>query len=210
MRYRLVSVPAVLGIVCGLAVARGVGIVCGGSAPKPLPPLSQVEEVTLRHFALLLDYRPGDVIAQSEVEPLFAQLRLHGWTVMDGKAILQQVPADSDFVIRELHSPRGREFMHRISGYPNAYDRLDRLSRLPRGRQTVRDLIRTKGGHEMIEYMTTAPGGTGLGKMLSKAPKGADFNKPTGRIYTVEMLLNRMKESYRAAEKAAGREKAVP
>ena len=37
--------------------------------------------------------------------------------------------------------------------------------------------------------------------MLSNAPLGADFNKPTGRIYTVPALLVHLQEQYRAAEK---------
>ncbi len=53
----------------------------------------------------------------------------------------------------------------------------------------------------MIQYMTTAQGGKEMGKMLSQAPQGADFNKPTGRIYTVPMLLKHLQEEYRAAEK---------
>jgi hypothetical protein len=89
--------------------------------------------------------------------------------------------------------------------YPNGYDRIDRLSRLPLGQQTVRDLIRGPGGEKMVAYMTTASGGKELGKMLSNDPQGKQFNAPTGRIYTVAMLLDRMKQSQAAALKAAGK-----
>jgi hypothetical protein len=196
-------------IVLGPAVAWGAGVARGGAEPKSFPPLSQVREIVLRHFAMLPDYQPGDIIARSEVAPLFAQLELLGWTVSDRRVILKKVPAGNDYLIQKLRTRRGRKFMRRIADYPSAYDRLDRLSWLPRGRQTVHDLIHGTGGHEMIKYLTTASGGTELGKMLSKTPKGTDFNKPTGRIYTAKMLLARLEKSYAAAEKAASQKKAA-
>jgi len=42
-----------------------------------------------------------------------------------------------------------------------------------------------------------------LGKQLSNAPNGRNFNAPTGRIYTVAMLLARLQQSHAAAMKAA-------
>lgn len=159
---------------------------------------------------MLPDYRPGDIIAQSEVEPLFAQLKRMGWAVPERKRLLHKVPGDRDFLIRKLRTPRGRKFMRRIADYPGAYDRLDRLSWLPQGKQTVHDLIHKTGGHEMIEYLTTSAGGAALGKMLSRAPKGAHFNEPSGRIYTVEELLARLKRRYAAAAKAPAQKQSSP
>jgi hypothetical protein len=93
--------------------------------------------------------------------------------------------------------------MRRIAKYPEAFDRLDRLSRLPHGKQTIRDLIKGPGGDKMIQYLTTTPGGKETGKMLSEAPKGAKFNASTGRIYTVDLLLQHVKKSLAATQKAA-------
>lgn len=190
----------------GLAVASLDEAAWGGEKPQSLPAFTEVEKIVLRHFALLPDYRSGDIIARSEVEPLFTQLEHVGWKVADREDILRRVPADNDYLVQKLRSSRGREFMRRIANYPGAYDRLDRLSWLPHGRQTAHDLIHKKGGEEMIKYLTTASGGSEMGKMLSSASKGADFNKPTGRIYTPKLLLARLKTSYAAAQKAASRE----
>jgi hypothetical protein len=203
MYRRMVRFLAVVVLVWGWAVALGAEVPQGGDEPRPFPSYAEVREVVLRHFALLPDYAPGDMIARSEVEPLFAQLQRMGWKVADRKDILRKVPADQDYLLQKLRTPRGRKFMRRIAGYPDAYDRLDRLSWLPHGRQTVHDLIDGAGGDEMIKYLTTTLGGSELGKMLSKTPKGADFNKPTGRIYTAEMLLGQLEKSH-AAEKSAG------
>ncbi len=209
MESRTVRRFALMLIVLGPVVLWWTGAARGADRAKPLPTWAEVEEVVLRHFGLLPDYRPGDILARSEVRPLFSHLERMGWEVSDRPEILRQVPADDHYLIRKLRTKRGRKFMRRIAEYPRAYDRLDRLSRLPYGKQTVHDLIYKKGGEELIEYLTTASGGKELGKMLSKAPKGTDFNKPTGLIYTAQMLLERLKTSYAAAKEAAQGKKAA-
>ena len=37
--------------------------------------------------------------------------------------------------------------------------------------------------------------------MLSRDPGGANFNQPTGRIYTEKMLVQELKRAYAAAQK---------
>jgi hypothetical protein len=204
MYCRIPRFPAVVLIAWGLTAAWWVDVASAADKPKPLPSFEQIQELVLRHFALLPDYRPGNILAQSDVEPLFPQLQRLGWTLPNRKDVLRKIPADDSFLIRQLRTPRGLDFMRQIGSCPGAYDRLDRLSRLPQGRQTVHDLIYTlPRGYEMIQYMTTTLGGNELGKMLSKAPNGTDFNKPTGLIYTAEMLLDRLEADYAEAAKAA-------
>jgi hypothetical protein len=202
----MIRFSAAAALAWGSAAACWAEVARSADKPQSLPAFREVEEIVLRRFALLPDYRPGDIIARSEVEPLFAQLEGVGWKVADRQDILRRVPADNDYLVQKLRTSRGRQFMRRIANYPNAYDRLDRLSWLPHGRQTVHDLIYKTGGEEMIKYLTTASGGSELGKMLSNSPKGADFNKPTGRSYTAKLLLARLKTSYAAAQEAASRE----
>lgn len=202
MRYRTVGFPALVGALWALAVTGWTGVAQAATEDKPLPSLTEVQQLVVRHFAAMPDYRPGDIIARSQVEALFPQLERLGWKVSGRKGVLGKIPADGDYLIRKLQTPQGRKFMRHIAGYPNAYDRLDRLSWLPQGKQTVHDLIHKTGGDEMIEYLTTTSGGAELGKMLSKSPKGADFNRPTGKIYTAEMLLAHLKKAYAEAAKA--------
>lgn len=165
---------------------------------EPLPSFSLVAKTVRRQFVALPDYAPGDIISVSEVEPVFDHLRRMDWQVVDQRSILSQVPGDRDFLVRQLRTEEGREFMQQIKTLPSAYDRLDRLTTLPHGRQTVVDLIRATDGHKMVEYMTTTQGGRNLGRQLGHSPRGKDFNKPTGRIYTVDMLIARLKSSYDA------------
>jgi hypothetical protein len=175
----------------------------GGS--KPVPPFASVQQAVWRYFQARPDFQPADLITREDVAPLLIELRRKGLPLADAEQILEKVPAAGEFLVDQLSTPNGRKFMRRIAVYPNGYDRIDRLSRLPLGQQTVRDLIRGPGGEKMIAYMTTASGGKELGKMLSNNPEGKHFNAPTGRIYTVAMLLDRLKQSQAAALKAPGK-----
>jgi len=168
----------------------------GGQSKKPMPSFDKVTKTVLKNFKKQNAGDPEAIISQSQVRPIFGQLKRLGWIVAEEKQILEAVPSDSDFVVRQLRTPAGEKFMRQAGSFPEAYDRLDRLSRLPHGQQTVRDLIRGPDGYKMIQYMTTSRGGVELGKMLSKDPGGKGFNQPTGRIYTVKMLLARLKTEY--------------
>ena len=176
---------------------------------KAIPPFEDVKRAVTRYFQNRTDSQPSDLITREDdlitredVEPLLAQLQAMGLPLADRADILRRIPAKGEFLVEQLSTPKGRQFMRGIAQYPDGYDRLDRLSRLPRGEQTVRDLIKGPGGPSLIKYMTTSKGGRELGKMLSQGPHGANFNAPTGRIYTAAMLLDRLKQSHAAAIKA--------
>ena len=165
------------------------------AAEKPLPDLAKIRAATERHFKRE-GVEPGDILARSEVEPLFAILKRIGWNVPGYKSILKAVHKDSDFLVRTLRTEDGREFAHEIAGYSRGFDMLDRLSEMPHGRATIEALIRGPDGQKMVEYLSTTPGGDELGKMLSHTPTGKDFNDPTRRIYTVDQLLRVLEFKY--------------
>ena len=187
-------------VALGLAVAFGAGLGHGATQPKPLPPFGKVQEAVGGMLAEQPGYQPGDILSRSQVESLLGQLAKLGFAVPDREEVLSRVPDDGDPLVAMLRTPGAAKFMRRIAAQPHGYDRLDRLLRLPAGEQIVRDLIRGPGGDELIKYLATTPGGTALGKQLSNTPQGADFNQPTGRIYTAEALLGRLKKSYAAAQ----------
>lgn len=162
---------------------------------KTIPPMSEITATVANYFDEQTNYKPGDLINREQVEPLLDNLQEFGLPLPDKKEILADVMAKADYLVRQLSTPAGIKFMRQIARFPNAFDRVDRLSHLPRGQQTVEDLIRGPDGYKMIEYMTTAAGGKELGRMLSNSPNGRNFNKPTGRIYTVDILLERLEQS---------------
>ncbi len=151
------------------------------------------------HFEKMRGFQANGIIVESEVAPLFGKLKKTGWNIRkdDRENILKRVLSDNSFLAKELRTPAGRKFAAEIYKYPDGFDRLDRMSRMPQGKDTVKRLIIGPGGYKMIQYMTTAPGGKNLGKQLSNTPKGGKFNSPTGRIYTVKMLLDDLKKLYK-------------
>jgi hypothetical protein len=171
-------------------------------ASASIPSFDQISETVNQYYEKIPGNRPGDLITQKEVEPLLKQLEKQGLP-LDAKKILAKTPANNEFLVRILSTPDGRCFMRSIATYPNGYDCVDRLTRLPHGRETIRTLVSGPQGERMIEYMTMTQGGQAMGKMLSKAPNGANFNAPTGRLYTVSLLLEELQKYREAALKAA-------
>lgn len=185
-------------LMLGMAIAKAAD-----DQPKPIPPFSELKQAVLSYFQSQPDYEPGDLITREEVEPLLKQIEKLGLPLPDAKQILEKVLAEDSFLAEQFSTPEGQKFMRQIKDYPLGYDRVDRLSRLQRGQSIVRELIRGPDGAKMIQYMTTAPGGKNMGGMLTNAPEGEDFNAPTGRIYTADMLLACLEKIHAAAEKAA-------
>lgn len=161
------------------------------------PSFEAVKRTVEATFQTFPDYKPGRLIVQSEVKKAFGEVKKRGWNIPDQKKLMERVVPDGAWLATTLYSRRGRRFMDQISGLPEGYDRVDRLSRIPRGKQTIRDLLKNPGGYTLIKYMTTTPYGRNMGRMLSRDPGGAGFNRPTGRIYTVEQLLDELKRLYK-------------
>ena len=205
MNIRLTYMRGVLVFVVALADVGLIEDVLAQDKTPSLPKFDKIEAAVWRYFQSQPNFQATALITKEQVEPLLSGLARIGFNLPDPKSILDKIPAGNEFLVAELYTPAGRKFMERIAKYPEAYDRLDRLSRLPHGRQNLHDLIQGFGGETLIQYLTTASGGKEMGKMISNAPRGADFNKPTGRIYTVQMLLTQLEEQYRAAEKKSAK-----
>ena len=204
MVWRVVRLRVLAVTLCGLLVAFGGKVAWAAAEAKPFPPFPEVKQAIEQYFAAISDYQPGDIITRSQVQPLFAQLQRLGWTVSDRNEILGQVPGDSDFLVRQLRTRRGRTFMRQIGSNPDTYDRLERISRLPRGRLTVSELIQRPGkGSDVINYLADNPKGIQASKQMSRKVTGTKFDKPTGRIYTVKMLLDRLEASHEVDQENA-------
>jgi hypothetical protein len=201
-RTMFATLIALTFLCCALNASDQIPADAAASRDRPLPKFADAEAMIVRYFEALPGYQPGGILARGEVEPIYQHLARMGWQVGDWKSIADRVPADGSFLVRQLRTRDGRKFMAQISKYALGYDRLDRLSKLPRGPELIRQFIRGPEGYKMIQYMTETPGGKNLGTMLSQAPDGKDFNKPTGQIYTLDALLDVLKEQYDEAERA--------
>jgi hypothetical protein len=167
-----------------------------------LPQFETAAKLVGMYFERQPGYQKGDIITREQASEVFRYLKKLNWDVRDQRQILEQVYSEKDFLPKTLRAKSGAGFMRQVAKLPQGYDRVDRLSQLPRGKQTVVDLTKEKDGYKMIEYMADSKGGKNMGKMLSNVPRGADFNQPTGKIYTADHLIKRLQESY---DKAAGK-----
>jgi hypothetical protein len=170
-----------------------------------IPSLDQIDSMTEDYFARQPKYHPGEIISQSQVRGLFEEFWRYGWKVPRQDELLRRVPDDSELLVRELRTKDGRKLSQQIAHYPLGFDQLDRLSRMPTGKSILQRTVRGPDGYKLLQYLGEAPGGNVMGQMLSGTPTGRDFNKPTGRIYTVSALIEqlraRQEESFQAIRK---------
>ncbi|MCA9099573.1 MAG: hypothetical protein KDA63_00380 [Planctomycetales bacterium] len=170
-----------------------------GPAKRPLPSFAEVEQIVAAHFSKA-ELEGDTVISKGQVKPMFYALAKAGWRVEDAEEIYKLVPDDDSFLVQQMRSTDGVSFARDVAQFPGAWDTIDRLAAMPFGHNTIRALVRGPDGYKMIEYITTTPGGANMAAMLSQAPTGRDFMAPTGKIYTVSMLMERLKQSYAAAK----------
>ncbi len=199
MRRKTAFFAAVAWLVAGLASTPADE----PAAKKSYPPFSELRKAVLGHFEAKDDFQTNDLITRENVAPLLAKLKKQGFPIADEEAILKRLPAQGDWIVAQWKTPDGRAFLRRTSSSPLAYDRFDRLGATPQGRKAVANLRHGYSGTKVVEYMTTKGLAKELGKQLSNTATGDEFNTPTGRIYTVPMLLDRLQQSYDAALKPA-------
>lgn len=181
--------PVVQPLVCGfvvMAIATSSWTGSCQAAPQSAAiNFSAITQAIEFWFASQSGYQAGDLITQDQVETVLKKLENAGIHVPDAKSIAERCLANDSFLVRELTTPGGKQFMRKLAAKPGAFSHLDRLSTIPRGEKLVRDLIRDRDGDKLIEYLATTKGGHNMGSMMGGVPGGSDLNKPTSRIYTV-------------------------
>ena len=192
--YIFVRRLGIVGLLVGSFAAAGAYEARG--AKRSRPEFTAVRAAVAKHFASLRGYQPNDLISQPDWDAVAKELDRLGWKPSDAAGIRDALLPEKSFLIQQSRSQEGRDFMRQIARLPQGYDRLDHLSRIPNGEPTITRLIAGPDGYKMLEYMTTAPGGRVLGNYLSVDENGANFNKPSGRIYTADALLQRLEQSY--------------
>ena len=191
LRAGLLAVPA---ITWALASAEDAGFDAQGRSK--LPKFGDIDAAVEDHFEGL-DMDPRDLVTRSDVKPLFPKLKALGWQVPDADKIIELVPDDGEPWVLELTSTKaGQKFAREVGRLPAGFDKVDRMCRMPHGLTQLAGLINNPAGWKFFAYLSVSPGGHNLGEMVSRAPKGRNFNSRTGRIYTQEELLARLRETY--------------
>ena len=187
-----------------LAAAGSKPTLSATNKPKVMPTFEAVKGAVTGQLKKSRYYQPGDVLSRGDVDAIFNKLAGLGWKVEDRKAILDQLLPDDYYLIRALRSPDNGQFSRQVGQVPNGYgyDRLDRISRMADGQVLVSRIMQEPGGWNFIDIMTESKEASGMAQAFSMGPGGKDFTKPTGRIYTEQQLIARLKESYDKASKS--------
>lgn len=189
----------------GIGLVLGLVVVGTGSAHGATKGFAAVERVIASEVSGWAGHRTGDLISKKDVNAILSALARNGWKVAESEDILKQTLPDNHVVVQTLRTPAGRVFMRKVANYRLIYDRLDRVSQVYGGRRLVRDLVRLPDA-ERYAQMKPPRGVPDLRDLLPKTRSGRpeavkDYDKPTGRIYTVEQLTQRLRECYEKASK---------
>ena len=187
----LQRVAILLGVICTLLFPAVLS-----AAPPAKVSWQKIEATVTNYFAAMPGYQSGDIISRNQVEPLLKNLATLGWKVRDQQRLLAKVPADGSWLVTNLRTPKGVQFMRQIAAYPGGYDCVDRMTAIGDGRNTVSALIQGPGGQQLIQYLTTSRTGKNMAKELTLVPGGANFDKPTGMLYTASDLLGELARLY--------------
>ncbi|MGE3776168.1 MAG: hypothetical protein AB7F89_03205 [Pirellulaceae bacterium] len=182
-----------------LSLLAPAGLRAEPSQPS-LPTFDTIASHVQQYFARVRDHRDFDLISRSQVAELLGQLQKLGWQPPDGPQLLERVLADQHVLVRTLRSPAGRTFLAKVASRDLIYDRLDRVSTVSGGARLIQDLVKLPDGER---YAKPRSGG-GVPDLLDLLPKHAsgktrkiaDYDKPTGHLYTVEDLLEALRQSY--------------
>jgi len=163
-----------------------------GAEPIPSASAQQVTTFTKQYFSTLPKYKSGNLITQTEVAGLLKEISKKGWGVApkDEAQLRKRILSDNDFLVKELNrTQQGHSFLHKIRNYPGGIDRLDKIAQMPKGKRDVHAIIyKIPDGDQWIKGMTTTQHGRRMGNSISRWQHD-NFNKNTGRLYTVDQLL---------------------
>jgi hypothetical protein len=188
-----------------------VGTVSAATTSAATPPsFDRVVQTLTDYFRSLPDFQRRDLINQRQVTGALDALAKAGWEVPDADKIVALALPENSFLVGELATPDGKEFMRKISQNPGTYSRLDRLSKLSRGQQIVSQLVGDVGGDTFITYLATTNSGRNVGSIMAGTQNGADLNLPTGRIYTADDLLAALKKAHAKAAASPAKSTASP
>ncbi len=116
---------------------------------------------------------------------------------------MKLVLPDGHFLVNELRNSWGRPLMRRMASINLLYDKLDRISQVEGGQTLIHDLAKLPDAPQAIGYLPDL-----LAKKVGgRTRKVADYDKPTGMLYTEKLLVARLK---RATETRGRRRRPTP
>lgn len=137
----------------------------------------------------------GAIVSHHDVMPLLVALEAEGM-VLDRQALLKMIPSDKSTLIRLLRTNSGRKFINQTSRNRLMFDRLDRITSEPGGERMLRDLMKLPDAARYAK-IDTGPGVPDMIDFLpkvrsSKTRRVKDYKKPTGKLYTLDDVINHL------------------
>ncbi|HZZ71059.1 MAG TPA: hypothetical protein VFE24_02335 [Pirellulales bacterium] len=168
------------------------------AAKEPAKPVGAAEQkvdlaaVVKRTLSQNVDYRPGDLISQNEIEPIVDELLNLGVRPADNEELYDAILTANDHLVVLFQAPGSRAFIREAAKTPGAYDALERLGWTAAGREMLDQLIANPDGQKMFQTLMTPAGSAKFQELVKNDPRGRNFGLPTGRVHTADDFIQRL------------------
>ena len=162
-----------------------------------------VQEVVEDYFKTVPNYISGDLITNQQIEPLIRLFDEAGWKIQNTELLLRRFIKTGSYLDQVMNSsPKGRVFFRQITSFKNGMDRVERMSVMKAGKSTIRQLVyEMPGGADYVKALATTKHGQKLGHIVRQSKNGQNFNKPTGKLYNEEQLIEHLEKLYKERPK---------
>ncbi|MCC9609081.1 hypothetical protein LOC68_07020 [Blastopirellula sp. JC732] len=169
-------------------------------AIREKPSFDQVEQVARRHFLSIRGFNEDQLLVESEVREFLPQLRQLGWWTFPWRRIPRHSLADNQFIVNLVYVRRPPvQLASRIASPERVYNRMERLSYSPIGRILLLELVQREDFYTAIleDPETLCAESDILSELdVVDAIKQLRLDEPTGRVYTLQQLVDSLRQEY--------------
>lgn len=169
-------------------------------AVREKPPFDQIEQIARRHFLAIRGYHEDQLLVESEVREFLPQLRQLGWWSFPWRRLPRYSLADNQFIVSIVyvkHPPV--ELSTCLKAPERVYNRMERLSCSPIGRILLLELSQRDDFYTVIlqEPAQLCVESELLSEFeVAAAIELLNIDEPTGRVYTLQQLLESLRHEY--------------
>ena len=175
--------------------------------PPPLMDWKTMEQITNQW----LDSQPprgyAKLIVWEDIAPLLEEVQKKGWAMPYARHLEAVMVKRSDFLAQFAASESGARWLNAAGGSQLLLDRVERVAKVEHGQRTLRDVAKLPNGSKFAgaKPQNFMPGLVDLLPLKGgKRPEIKDYDKPTGRLYTREQVMQYLHKLHEASQKFFG------
>ncbi|MCA9177718.1 MAG: hypothetical protein KDB14_24800 [Planctomycetales bacterium] len=174
-----------------------------GDAPKPLMDGPTMRRITEQYLRSKPPRKFPDLVVYEDLEPLLDEVERRGWEMPYREQLKAQMLGQGEFLAKFAETESGANWLKKVSGQSLIYDRVDRISHVAHGQEMLQRVAKLPNG-EKYGQATARNFTPSLADLLplkgGKKQKIKDYDKPTGKAYTMSKVLELVAKTHESAE----------